>query len=62
MGIPRKQDSNARFSCCDEVVYVTTCGEFNGVNGQNGRHLDILLFLFKLDLDVSFKAKHSFEL
>ena len=28
---------------------------------QNGRHLDILLFLFKLDLDASFKAKYSFE-
>ena len=25
------------------------------------RHLDILLFLFKLDLDASFKAKYSFE-
>ena len=28
---------------------------------QNGRHLDILLFLLKLDLDASFKAKYSFE-
>ena len=28
---------------------------------QNGRHLDILLFFFKLDLDASFKAKYSFE-
>ena len=28
---------------------------------QNGRHLDILLFSFKLDLDASFKAKYSFE-
>ena len=29
---------------------------------QNGRHLDILLFLFKWDLDASFKAKkYSFE-
>ena len=28
---------------------------------QNGRYLDILLFLFKLDLDASFKAKYSFE-
>ena len=28
---------------------------------ENGRHLDILLFIFKLDLDASFKAKYSFE-
>ena len=28
---------------------------------QNGRHLDILSFLFKLDPDASFKAKYSFE-
>ena len=28
---------------------------------QNGCHLGILLFLFKLDLDASFKAKYSFE-
>ena len=28
---------------------------------QNGRHSDILLFLLKLDLDASFKAKYSFE-
>ena len=28
---------------------------------QNGRHLDILLFLLKLDLDASFKAKYYFE-
>ena len=28
---------------------------------QNGRHLDILLFSFKLDLHASFKAKYSFE-
>ena len=28
---------------------------------QNGRHLDILLFLLKLDLDALFKAKYSFE-
>ena len=28
---------------------------------QNGLHLDILLFLLKLDLDASFKAKYSFE-
>ena len=28
---------------------------------QNGRYLDILLFLFKLDFDASFKAKYSFE-
>ena len=28
---------------------------------QNGRHLDILLFSFKVDLDASFKAKYSFE-
>ena len=28
---------------------------------QNGRHLDILLFLFKLDLDASIMAKYSFE-
>ena len=28
---------------------------------QNGRHLDILLFLLNLDLDASFKAKYSFE-
>ena len=28
---------------------------------QNGRHLDILLFSFKLYLDASFKAKYSFE-
>ena len=28
---------------------------------QNGHHLDILLFLFKLDLDASFKVKYSFE-
>ena len=28
---------------------------------QNGRHIDILLFLLKLDLDASFKAKYSFE-
>ena len=28
---------------------------------QNGCHLDILLFLLKVDLDASFKAKYSFE-
>ena len=28
---------------------------------QNGRYLDIPLFLFKLDVDASFKAKYSFE-
>ena len=28
---------------------------------QNDHHLDNLLFLFKLDLDASFKAKYSIE-
>ena len=28
---------------------------------QNGRHIDIILFLLKLDLDASVKAKYSFE-
>ena len=28
---------------------------------QNGRHLDMLLFLLKLDLDASFTTKYSFE-
>ena len=28
---------------------------------QNGLYLGIILFLLKLDLDPSFKAKYSFE-